>query len=64
MAKEVEHRIPLLHYKTKDEVSQIKNFLLIYYRPILSKIDIEQLKVEADDDDENDSNPFKPVQET
>ena len=62
MAKEVEHRIPLLHFKTDDEISQIKNFLLVYYRPILSKIDINQLTVEADKDGENDSDPTKGVE--
>ena len=60
MAKEVEHRIPLLHFKTEDEISQIKNFLLVYYRPILSKIDIDQLTVEADEDE--DSDPMKIVE--
>ena len=61
VAKEVEHRIPLLHFKTDDEISQIKNFLLVYYRPILSKIDINQLTVEADQEGENDSDPAKGV---
>ena len=55
VTRDVEHRIPLLHYKTNDEINQIKNFLLVYYRPILSKIDIEQIKVEGDIDEENDN---------
>lgn len=34
----------MLLFKTKDELVQIKHFLLTYYLPILSKIDVEQFE--------------------
>lgn len=40
-AKKVEQRTPMLSYKTLDEMSQVKRFILVYYLPILTKIDIE-----------------------
>jgi len=42
-ARDVEHRIPMLTFRTDDEILQIKRFLLVYYLPILSKIDIKPL---------------------
>lgn len=35
----VEQRTPLLAYKTNDEMSQIKRFILLYFEPLLSKVD-------------------------
>lgn len=31
-SKDVEQRLPMLNFKTEDELNQIKHFLLIYYR--------------------------------
>ena len=33
----------MLMFKTNDDISQIKRFILVYYEPLLSKLDIEQL---------------------
>lgn len=43
VARKVEQRIPLLMYKTKDDIQQLKRFIQVYYGPILSKLDHEQL---------------------
>lgn len=40
---EVEHRIPMLSYKTDDDISQIKRFLLVYYTPLHSKLELDML---------------------
>ena len=42
--KKVEHRTPLLAYKTNNEMSQIKRFILIYFEPLLTKVDKQQLR--------------------
>ena len=41
----VEHGIPLLCLKTDDEMVQIKHFITTYYEPILSSLELEQLKL-------------------
>ena len=41
---EVEYRVPMLAQQTKNELSQLKRFILIYYSPILSEKDIDKLK--------------------
>lgn len=33
----------MLSFKTESEISQIKHFILIYYKPLLSTLEIEQL---------------------
>lgn len=40
----VEHNLPLLKFKTKDEVAQMKLFIKTYYFPILSEIDLMKLQ--------------------
>ena len=39
----MEHRLPMLTFKTEDEILQIKQFVLVYYQPILSKLDMMML---------------------
>ena len=39
-AEKVEQRFPLLHFKTNDDLSQIKFFILQYYEPILTTYEI------------------------
>ena len=41
----VEHGIPLLCLKTDDEMVQIKHFITTYYEPILTSLELEQLKL-------------------
>ena len=38
---EVEIRYPMLLFKTRDELVQMKCYILTYYKPILSQFDIE-----------------------
>ena len=38
---EIEWRLPLLLYKGQDEIAQIRRFILIYYKPVLSRMDID-----------------------
>ena len=40
----VEQRLPMLSYKTDDELSQIKRFILVYYHPALHKVEIDTLQ--------------------
>ena len=44
-AESIEHRIPMLSFKTSDEMIQIKRFVSIYYQPILTSIEIEMLEL-------------------
>ena len=48
--KDVEQRLPILNFKTEDELNQIKHFLLIYYQPILSKLDTLMLHQKSAED--------------
>ena len=34
----------MLNFKTDDEIRQIKRYVIVYYLPLLSKLEIEQLK--------------------
>ena len=34
----------MLSYKTDDELSQIKRFILVYYHPALHKVEIDTLQ--------------------
>lgn len=43
-AEVVEYSVPLLNYKTEDEIKQVKRFILVYYRPILSSAEIDSLE--------------------
>ena len=42
--KEVEHRLPMMSFKTKDDILQIKQFVRTYYQPILNDIDLLKLE--------------------
>ena len=43
-AEAVEHSIPLLCLKTNDEMVQIKHFITTYYEPVLTSLELEQLR--------------------
>ena len=43
--KRIEHKIPMLSFKTSDEMTQIKRFVSTYYEPILTRIEIDMLKL-------------------
>ena len=47
---EVQIRYPLLLFKTRDDLVQLKCYILTYYKPIISQFDIEQFEndIEAD----------------
>lgn len=42
--KRIEHKIPMLSFKTYDEMTQIKRFVSTYYEPILTRMEIDMLK--------------------
>ena len=37
----VEYSIPMLNFKTDDEIRQIKRYVIVYYLPLLSKLELE-----------------------
>ena len=43
--KRIEHKIPMLSFKTFDEMTQIKRFVSTYYEPILTRMEIDMLKL-------------------
>ena len=50
---EVEHRTPILTFRTEDYLAQIKRFISVYYAPVLNKADIESLIIDESDLDGN-----------
>jgi len=40
---DVEHRIPMMAFKTEDDILQMKHFVRTYYSPILTEADFDKL---------------------
>jgi hypothetical protein len=61
-AIEVEHRFPMLSFKTDDDILQMKQFVRTYYQPILNDIDLLKLeetnveKIEHKEESHDDKN--------
>ena len=36
----------MMCFKTEDEMTQIKRFMAVYYQPLLTQLEIEQLKLD------------------
>ena len=46
--------MPMLCFKTDEEMTQIKRFVAVYYKPLLTQLEIEQLKLDVPE--------FKPME--
>lgn len=53
-AEFVEYSLPMLCFKTDEEMTQIKRFVAVYYKPLLTQLEIEQLKLDVPE--------FKPME--
>lgn len=46
--RDVERALPLMCYKTEDEVLQVKHFVKTYYMPLLTDKEVSKLDEEYD----------------
>ena len=46
-ARKVEYKLPLLMFKTEDDMDQVKHFMEIYYRPALTEVELQVLQADS-----------------